>query len=82
MFSHVFLQLVDALLHVMDPKDSGKISFIMFCRGIEGFLLGMSLLTAINSAFHYRALLSPNFQSFCQVCKSNPVNFEVVSSQF
>lgn len=30
---------VDALLQVMDPLNTGKISFIMFCRGIETFLL-------------------------------------------
>lgn len=30
---------VDALLQVMDPLSTGKISFLMFCRGIETFLL-------------------------------------------
>ena len=28
------------LLKVMDPQNTGDISFLMFCRGIETFLMG------------------------------------------
>ena len=31
---------VEKLLELMDPCNTGDISFIMFCRGVETFLLG------------------------------------------
>jgi len=31
---------VEKLLELMDPCNTGDISFIMFCRGVETFLMG------------------------------------------
>ncbi len=39
--ANLFVQ-VEKLLELMDPCNTGNISFIMFCRGVETFRLGES----------------------------------------